>query len=100
MGNNISVPSHVNLAIVSILWNFKLQITNISRKLTEDGLREIFAAYGSISECSLVLDSQTGKSKGFGFIVMKDEESGLRAIKELTGFQIDNIKLKIKVLKS
>ena len=78
----------------------KFQITNISRKLSEDGLRKIFASYGEITECSLVMDSKTGKSKGFGFVVMKNEESGLTAMRELTGFKVDNIKLKIKILKS
>jgi len=43
----------------------KLLVRNLSRSTTEQELRILFSAHGSVTECSLVLDQETGNSKGF-----------------------------------
>ena len=46
-------------------------------------LAELFKWYGNIKSCDLVLDETTGKSKGFGFVEMIDQEAGEAAIAQL-----------------
>lgn len=74
----------------------KLQITNIDRKLTEDELKAIYAEFGTIEECTLVMDAATGKSKGFGFVVIAEEASALRAVEKTNGRFVNGVKIKVK----
>ena len=48
----------------------KPMIRNLARSTTEEELQVMFEAYGSVQSCSLVMDTNSGKSKGFGFIEM------------------------------
>ena len=80
-----------------VLWGYmKLQITNIDRKLTEDELKAIYAEFGTIEECTLVMDAATGKSKGFGFVVIAEEASALRAVEKTNGRFVNGVKIKVK----
>ncbi len=51
----------------------KLLVRNLSRSTTEQELRILFSAHGTVTECSLVLDQETAKSKGFAFVEMPNE---------------------------
>ena len=44
----------------------KLLIRNLARTTTEKELQSLFAAYGTVQSCTLVMDKETGSSKGFG----------------------------------
>ena len=48
----------------------KILVRNLARTSKEKELYVLFAAFGSVTECTLVLDKETGESKGFGFIEM------------------------------
>ena len=48
----------------------KLLVRNLSRSTTEQEIRILFSNHGSVTDCSLVLDQETGKSKGFAFVEM------------------------------
>ena len=48
----------------------KLLIRNLSRSTTEEELKVLFEAYGTVQSCDLVLDKTTGGSKGFAFVEM------------------------------
>ena len=48
----------------------KLLVRNLSRTTTEDELLALFAPFGSVQSCTLVMDKDSGESKGFGFIEM------------------------------
>ncbi|WP_295672409.1 RNA-binding protein [uncultured Mucilaginibacter sp.] len=56
--------------------------------LEEADLRELFEAYGEVSTVKLINDRETGRSKGFGFVEMPDDESAQKAITELNGFSV------------
>lgn len=56
--------------------------------LTEDELREIFEQYGAVDSAKIITDKYTGRSKGFGFVEMPDDEEAQRAIDELNGAEI------------
>ncbi len=56
--------------------------------LEEADLRESFEAYGEVDSVKIITDKLTGKSKGFGFIEMPNDEEAEKAIEELNGFSI------------
>lgn len=75
----------------------KLLVRNLARETTELDMRKLFEEYGEVGECTLVLDQETGQSKGFGFIYMPDLDQAKTARFALNGKEIDNSKIKVKV---
>ena len=74
----------------------KLLIRNLARTTTESSLKTLFEAYGAVQSCDLVLDKQTGESKGFGFIEMPKQGDAKAAIKNLNGKEVDGSKIRVK----
>jgi RNA recognition motif-containing protein len=54
-------------------------------KLSDSELRELFEKYGEVSSAKIINDRETGRSKGFGFVEMPDDEQAQKAIEELNG---------------
>lgn len=75
----------------------KLQITNIHRDVSESDLRAVFEKLGALKECTLVMDSNTGGSKGFGFIVFENPKLHQRAVDELNGRKVNQQPIKVKI---
>jgi len=61
---------------------------NLSRELTEDELKDAFAAYGAVDSAKIITDKFTGISRGFGFVEMPDESEAQNAIGELNGKEL------------
>jgi len=57
-------------------------------KLEEADLKELFEAYGEVSSVKLINDRETGRSKGFGFVEMSDDEAAQTAITALNGSEV------------
>ena len=57
--------------------------------VTSDYLQEIFEEYGEVSSAKVIIDRDTGRSKGFGFVEMDNDEEAQTAINELNGAEID-----------
>ena len=74
----------------------KLLIRNLARTTTEASLKTLFQAHGIVQSCNLVLDKQTGESKGFGFVEMPKQGDAKAAIKNLNGKDIDGSKIRVK----
>jgi RNA recognition motif-containing protein len=74
----------------------KLLVRNLSRSTTEQELRTLFSAHGTVTECDLVLDQKTGKSKGFGFIEMPNEKEAKAAISALHETRVANNRIRVK----
>jgi RNA recognition motif-containing protein len=58
----------------------KLYVGNLSFQTTEDNLRDLFAAHGSVTSAQIVMDRETGRSRGFGFVEMPDKSQADAAI--------------------
>ena len=58
----------------------KLYVGNLSYGVTSSALEEMFSAYGSVRSAEVIQDRDTGRSKGFGFVEMADDNSALQAI--------------------
>ncbi len=74
----------------------KLLIRNLSRSTSEDEIRRIFASYGQVQSCNLVLDKVTGKSKGFGFVEMPVNGEAKQAVKNLNGMELGGKNIRVK----
>ncbi len=63
----------------------KLYVGNLSFNVTEDSLNAKFAEVGTVDSCKLIIDRDTGRSKGFGFIEMGSDEEAATAIEQFDG---------------
>ncbi len=62
-----------------------IYVGNLSYEVNEDDLRETFETYGQVTTSTIIKDKFSGKSKGFGFVEMSDNEKGKEAIESLNG---------------
>jgi cold-inducible RNA-binding protein len=60
----------------------KLYVGNLPFSVNEEQLRGIFAQYGDISELSLIMDRDTGRPKGFGFITFANQQAAEKALEQ------------------
>ena len=60
-----------------------IYVSNLSFSVQDEDLREFFAEYGEVSSAKVITDKFTGKSRGFGFVEMPDNEAAQKAIAEL-----------------
>jgi len=74
----------------------KLLIRNLARTVTEAQLRAMFEKHGTVQSCSLVMDKETGSSKGFGFVEMPKQGDAKAALKNLNNKELDGIKIRVK----
>ncbi len=74
----------------------KLLVRNLARSTTEHELRVLFSDFGQVTECTLVLDQETGLSKGFAFVTMPNDEEAKSAITALNLTLFTKSKIRVK----
>lgn len=74
----------------------KLLVRNLARETTEDELKSLFAVHGTLQSCNLVMDKETGESKGFAFVEMPKVGEAKAVIKTLNGKEVDGAKIRVK----
>jgi len=74
----------------------KLLVRNLAKATTEEKLIDLFKVYGNVQSCNLVLDKETGASKGFGFIEMPRPGDAKAAIKQLNGYKLAGNFIRVK----
>lgn len=74
----------------------KLLIRNLARSTTEEELRAMFEIHGAVQYCNLVMDKDTGTSKGFGFVEMPSPGDAKAAMKTLNGTDVAGSKIRVK----
>ena len=67
----------------------KLYVGNLSFRVTSEDLQEYFGAAGAVESANVVFDRETGRSRGFGFVEMADEDSANNAIAQFNGQEYD-----------
>lgn len=77
----------------------KLFVGKLSYDTTEAKLNEVFAEFGEVTSCAVIMDRDTGRSKGFAFVEMADEESANKAIAALDGKDLDGRTVVVNVAK-
>ena len=67
----------------------KLYVGNLSFRVTSEDLQEHFATAGEVSSANVVMDRETGRSRGFGFVEMASEDAANNAIAQFNGQEYD-----------
>jgi len=62
-----------------------IYVGNLDFKVNEKDLEELFTKYGTVSSSKVIIDKYDGRSKGFGFVEMENDEEAKKAIDELNG---------------
>jgi RNA recognition motif-containing protein len=74
----------------------KILIRNLARTTTEAELRTLFETHGTVQSCTLVMDTETGDSKGFGFVEMPKQGEAKAAMNLLNGKNVAGNKIRVK----
>ena len=72
-----------------------IYVSILSFNVQDEDLREFFTPYGEVTSAKIINDRESGKSRGFGFVEMSDDEASKKAIAELDGATIDNRTIKV-----
>lgn len=65
-----------------------LYVGNLSYDISEDQLRKAFEEHGEVRSVRLIMDRETGRPRGFGFVEMADQSSGMNAIDTMNGQEL------------
>ena len=76
----------------------KLYVGNLPWSIDDEGLKKLFEGY-EVEEATLIKDKYSGRSKGFGFVTIADDESAKKAISEVNGKDIEGRELKVSEAK-
>jgi RNA recognition motif-containing protein len=74
----------------------KILIRNLARTTTKEDLESLFKEFGSIQSCNLVVDRDSGKSKGFAFVEMPKPGEAKAAIKNLNSKIVGGVAIRVK----
>jgi RNA recognition motif-containing protein len=79
------VATHNSLGFsnLKLIVTMNIYVGNLSWTMTEDDLRSLFEQYGTVSSVKIVKDRETGRSRGFGFVDMPDDNQGQQALTSL-----------------
>jgi len=64
-------------------------VSNLSFRINDEDLKLAFADYGTVSSAKVIKDNFSGRSRGFGFVEMANDEEALKAIEELNNAEFD-----------
>ena len=78
----------------------KLFVGNLSYSVNDDQLAEMFASFGEVASAAVIMDRETGRSKGFGFVEMPNDKEALTAIDELNGSTLGGRSLTVNEAKA
>jgi len=72
-----------------------IYVGNLAWGVNSDSLRDAFAQHGEVASARVIIDKFTGKSKGFGFVEMPNEDEGNAAIEKLNSSELDGRPLRV-----
>jgi RNA recognition motif-containing protein len=64
-------------------------VSNLSFRINDEDLKQAFADYGAVTSAKVIKDNFSGRSRGFGFVEMTNDEEALKAIEELNNAEFD-----------
>ena len=76
----------------------KMYVGNLAFQSTEDDIQKLFSEYGEVLSVNLITDRETGRSRGFAFVEMNDEEAK-SAMESLDGTELDGRSLRVNEAK-
>lgn len=76
-----------------------IYVGNLSFATSNDRLESLFAEFGEVVDAQVIMDRDTGRSRGFGFVEMNSSEAANNAISSLNGREVDGRQLKVNMAK-
>jgi len=77
----------------------KLYVGNLPYSATEQDLHDTFSQAGTVDSANVIMDRDSGRSKGFGFVEMSSDSEAQKAIQELNGSTVDGRQIKVNEAK-
>ncbi len=77
----------------------KLYVGNLTYGVTDSQLEQMFAAHGTVQSAQVIMDRDTGRSKGFGFVEMGSDQEAQAAIAAMNGKEVDGRSLTVNEAK-
>jgi|OM-RGC.v1.018849056 hypothetical protein len=71
-------------------------VAKLNYATTDDGLREAFEAFGEVTSAKVIMDRETGRSRGFGFVEMANDDEARNAIQDLDQSELDGREIAVK----
>ena len=75
--------------------NLKIYVGNLPYSCSSEELEELFSQHGRVAEATVIMDRETGRSKGFGFVDMPNESEANEAVNTLNGSQMGGRSLRV-----
>lgn len=85
--------------IYGVRMSTKIYVGNLSYKIADHALNDLFAEHGSVASAKVIMDRETDRSKGFGFVEMSTSSEAATAINALNGVEIDGRALNVSEAK-
>ncbi len=76
----------------------KIFVGSLPWSINESSLKELFSQYGEIAEAIIIIDRDSGRSKGFGFVTFANEESAQKAL-EMNGKEVEGRTIVVNIAK-
>lgn len=76
-----------------------IYVSNLNYKVVDSELHDLFAAYGEIQSAKVIMDRETGRSRGFGFVEMASDEEGTKAIEALNQSDFEGKTINVNIAK-
>ncbi|HVU55590.1 MAG TPA: RNA-binding protein [Puia sp.] len=72
-----------------------IYVSNLSFNVQDEDLKSFFTPYGEVTSARIINDKETGRSRGFGFVEMKDDAAARKAVEELNDATVDGRNIKV-----
>jgi RNA recognition motif-containing protein len=76
-----------------------IYVGNLDYRVNEKDLNEVFSEYGTVISAKIIMDKYNGRSKGFGFVEMENEDEANKAIQKLDGSTVENRQITVNEAK-
>ena len=73
-----------------------IYVGKLNYRVKEADLQQVMEDYGKVTSCKVIIDRETGRSKGFGFVEMDDDAAATKAIAELNGAEYEGRTMVLK----
>ena len=74
----------------------KLYVGNLPYSINDESLHQHFAQFGAVDSAKVIMDKETGRSKGFGFVEMTNPREAIKAIKGLNTLKVRGVGMRVK----
>lgn len=75
--------------------SLNIYVGNLPYNIAESALKDLFSQFGTVTSVKVIMDAETGRSKGFGFVEMENNNEGQQAVQDLNGHELQGRMIKV-----